>query len=314
MSCTIRLLLDHRFTGLIEQNPLWSYFDMSYASPETMADMASTLDYDLFVLKDDRKHVHEALLDVLGGHERIVLLSDEPHLHEDPSRVIPLPSDPTDIIRSLPSIHGPDTFIMRCRLIRHLQTVLRSKSKDAGEQASRMPRLVRALCQSIINDHAHAFPVPRSFMQDVIMFSAIHDIGKIEIDDDILLYSGIYDDAMRAAMKEHAALGTQVYERYAVAFGTHVSVVASNIIRYHHERYDGTGYPIGLKGEEIPLEARIVGIADVFEALASKRVYKEKTPSDEIIRILMEGSGTHFDPHLSRIMLKDIDIFLNLVE
>jgi putative two-component system response regulator len=177
-----------------------------------------------------------------------------------------------------------------------------------------MPRLVRALCQSIIDDHAHAFPVPRSFMQDVIMFSAIHDIGKIEIDDDILLYSGIYDDAMRAAMKEHAALGTQVYERYAVAFGTHVSVVASNIIRYHHERYDGTGYPIGLKGEEIPLEARIVGIADVFEALASKRVYKEKTPSDEIIRILMEGSGTHFDPHLSRIMLKDIDIFLNLVE
>jgi putative two-component system response regulator len=138
-----------------------------------------------------------------------------------------------------------------------------------------------------------------SFCRDVIKAAPMHDLGKIAVDDAVLRKPGRFTDEEFEKMKHHAAEGARViHEILLHTDDESFKKVAENVAHYHHERWDGSGYPEGIAGEEIPLEARIMAIADVYDALVSKRVYKEAFSYEKADSIIMEGMGTQFDPGL----------------
>ena len=129
-------------------------------------------------------------------------------------------------------------------------------------------------------------------VENILYAAPMHDVGKIGIPDHILLKPGRLDKDEWEIMKKHAAIGAEILRGSDAEF----IQVAETVAMTHHEKWDGSGYPKGLKGEDIPVEGRIVAIADVFDAMTSKRPYKEPLPVGESLKIIKEGSGTHFDP------------------
>jgi putative two-component system response regulator len=145
---------------------------------------------------------------------------------------------------------------------------------------------------------------------ELILYAApLHDIGKVGIPDSILLKPGRFEPDEFEIMKQHAALGAKMLEnaeQYPVLKAGHI------IALEHHEKYDGSGYPNGKKGKDIHLYARIVAIADVFDALSSKRVYKDAMPLEKAIEIMKNDAGSHFDPELIELFLENADGFLDI--
>lgn len=131
-------------------------------------------------------------------------------------------------------------------------------------------------------------------IENIKLASPMHDIGKIGISDAVLLKPGKYTDAEYSQMKEHANIGHLILENS----NSPVLQLADSIAHTHHEKYDGTGYPRKLKGNEIPVEGRIAAIADVYDALSTKRPYKKAFSKSETLKIMTDGRGTHFDPHI----------------
>ncbi|MEN9452552.1 MAG: hypothetical protein RLZZ369_1611 [Pseudomonadota bacterium] len=145
--------------------------------------------------------------------------------------------------------------------------------------------------------------------QDLILDAApMHDIGKVGTPDQILLKPGRLDDAEMAIMREHAAIGFEILNGSQSPFLQLAAVIALS----HHEKFDGTGYPRQLKGEDIPLVGRIVAVADVFDALTSERPYKKAWEVDRALDFLKENSGSHFDPACVRVFLANLDEALQI--
>jgi len=147
---------------------------------------------------------------------------------------------------------------------------------------------------------------------ELILYAApLHDIGKVGIPDVILLKPGRFEPHEFEIMKQHSVIGARMLEgaeRFPV-------INAGRIIAMqHHEKWDGTGYPNALKGEEIHLYARITTIADVFDALSSKRCYKEPMPLEKVLNIMKQDAGVHFDPELITLFLENLDKFLEIKE
>ena len=143
----------------------------------------------------------------------------------------------------------------------------------------------------------------------VLYASPLHDIGKIGIPDAILLKPGKLDDSEFKLMKEHTNIGGLMLDG-----GDEYPIIRAGkiIATQHHEKYDGTGYPKGLQGEEIHIYARIVAISDVFDALSSKRVYKNAFPLEKTLQIMKDGRGSHFDPKLLDLFVDNIHEFLEI--
>ncbi|MGI9308344.1 MAG: HD-GYP domain-containing protein, partial [Gammaproteobacteria bacterium] len=139
---------------------------------------------------------------------------------------------------------------------------------------------------------AEAIALPRKRIQALIKGALLHDVGKLGIPDNILLKPGKLDDKEFTVMKTHVEHGIEITDRASWLED------GQPVVGGHHEKYDGAGYPAGLAGEDIPLEARIFAITDVFDALTSRRPYKEPMPFDEAMQILDSGRGSHFDPSL----------------
>ncbi len=137
---------------------------------------------------------------------------------------------------------------------------------------------------------AEALGLQGAAMQALIAGSFLHDAGKIGIPDAILLKPGRLDEAEMATMRTHVALGEDIVTGAGWLDG------ARDVVGSHHEKWDGSGYPRGLSGPNIPLSARIFAVADVFDALSSRRPYKEPLPFEQVMTILQQGRGSHFDP------------------
>ena len=143
------------------------------------------------------------------------------------------------------------------------------------------------------------------FFTNLIKAAPMHDLGKIAVDDQILRKPGKFTDEEYAQMKTHAAKGAKIVEQVLTEVkDEEFKKIAVNVAHYHHEKWDGSGYPDGLSGEDIPLEARIMALADVFDALVSKRCYKEAFDFDRAFRIIEESLGSHFDPELGSIFME----------
>lgn len=159
------------------------------------------------------------------------------------------------------------------------------------------------LVDEILKDNA--LGLTEDFCEDLVKAAPMHDLGKIAVDDAVLRKPGRFTEEEFNEMKKHAAEGARiVHEILKDTDDVQFHIVAENVAHYHHERWDGSGYPDGLKGEEIPIEARIMAIADVYDALVSKRVYKESMSFEEADRIIMDGMGRHFDEQLKPYYIK----------
>ena len=145
-----------------------------------------------------------------------------------------------------------------------------------------------------------------AMVENILYAAPMHDLGKIGIPDRVLLKPGKLDSEEWEIMKEHAIIGARILEGSEAEFIKLGEVIAM----CHHEKWDGSGYPYNLKGEEIPLAARIVALADVFDALTSKRAYKEPFTLEKSLEIITEGKGTHFDPDVVNAFLSSLDEIL----
>ena len=151
------------------------------------------------------------------------------------------------------------------------------------------------------NKKAKVSVIREKFCKDMIKAAPMHDLGKIAVPDAILQKPGRFTDEEFEKMKEHAAKGGDIVrEILKETDDNEFKVLAENVARYHHERWDGSGYPEKIAGDSIPYEARIMAIADVYDALVSKRVYKERMSFEKADSIIMEGMGVHFDPSLEK--------------
>jgi putative two-component system response regulator len=151
---------------------------------------------------------------------------------------------------------------------------------------------------------------PMDDVRDLLRSAALHDIGKIGINDEILRKAAALDYNEYEYMKTHTILGKQVFEKIIhETGGTKWLYLAKDIAYCHHERWDGTGYPNGLKGEEIPFYARMLTVADVYDALTSRRSYKDPYTHQMAMDIIIEGKGSIFDPNLVDLFIKTNEHF-----
>ena len=192
---------------------------------------------------------------------------------------------------------------MHDNLIMSLAMMVESRDNSTGGHIKRTSEGVRILIDEIQKEGTRH--LSEEFCQDVIKAAPMHDLGKISVDDAVLRKPGRFTDEEYAKMKHHAAEGARViHEILRNTDDESFKTVAENVAHYHHERFDGSGYPDGLSGEQIPFEARIMAIADVYDALVSRRVYKEAFDFKKADTIIMEGMGTQFDPELKSVYEK----------
>lgn len=186
---------------------------------------------------------------------------------------------------------------MHNNLIMSMATMVESRDNSTGGHIKRTSECVRILIDEIKKDNI--FGLTEDFCKNIIKAAPMHDLGKIAVDDAILRKPGRFEPWEFEKMKAHAAEGARiVHEVLKDTDDYEFHIIAENVAHYHHERWDGSGYPEGLKGDEIPLEARIMAIADVYDALVSKRVYKESMSFEQANEIIMGGMGKHFDKRL----------------
>lgn len=180
--------------------------------------------------------------------------------------------------------------------------MVESRDLSTGGHIKRTSEVVRIFADELSKMDSSLTP---EFLQLVIRSAPMHDLGKIGVDDSILRKQGKFTDEEYDKMKEHAANGARIVKDVLTGVEDERFVeVAVNVAHYHHEKVNGKGYPEGLKGEEIPIEARIMALADVFDALVSKRCYKEAFSYDKAFSIIEQDAGTHFDERLAGIFLK----------
>ena len=188
---------------------------------------------------------------------------------------------------------------MHDNLILSMATMVESRDNSTGGHIRRTSDVVRILIDEI--KAQGDMNLTDEFCENMIKAAPMHDLGKIAVDDAILRKPGRFTDEEFEKMKAHAAEGGRIVHEILKNTDDHAfHLLAENVARYHHERWDGSGYPEGLKGEEIPLEARIMAVADVYDALVSKRVYKERMSFEQADKIIMESMGKHFDARLEK--------------
>ena len=178
-----------------------------------------------------------------------------------------------------------------------LARLAESRDEDTGEHVLRVRDYCQALAEQLRQGSPYAREISEQFLSDLYRSTPLHDIGKVGISDAILFKPGRLTPEEFEIVKMHTVLGGRVLEDVVLhsESGSFLEM-AVTIARHHHERFDGSGYPSGLKGEAIPLPARIVALADVFDALTSVRPYKPAYAADHARRLVCEDSGKHFDP------------------
>ena len=173
------------------------------------------------------------------------------------------------------------------------------RDQDTGEHVLRVQKLTDAIARELKAMGLYTEALSPEVMDMIGMASILHDVGKVGTPDHILFKPGRLDPDERVIMEQHAGIGDQILRKASqMVKGVSYLSLGSQISGGHHEHYDGNGYPQRLKGEDIPLPARIVAVVDVFDALLSKRPYKEPWPLKETMEYIKGKSGTQFDPHV----------------
>ena len=189
--------------------------------------------------------------------------------------------------------------------IRTMSMLAELKDNDTGEHIQRTSEYCRLLAQSLAEDPFFRKYITEDYIKDLVRSAPLHDIGKVGIPEAILLKPGKLTDSEFEIMKTHTGLGAQVLSTAAesLEFRSFFEI-GYQIVLHHHENWDGSGYPHGLKGRDIPLSARIMSIADVYDALTTERPYKRAFSHDEAMEIILKEKGRKFDPKLIENLLR----------
>jgi putative two-component system response regulator len=188
-------------------------------------------------------------------------------------------------------VHIDELKNTHLELIQRLGRAAEFKDNETGMHVIRMSHVSGRIALEMGMD--------AGFAEQLVHAAPMHDIGKIGIPDHVLLKPGKLDDEELAIMRTHPQLGAEILDKS----NSQLIRLAHTVALYHHEKWDGSGYPFGLKGEEIPIEARIVAVADVFDALLSKRPYKEAWPVEKAVEEIKSQINRHFDPQVVAAML-----------
>lgn len=193
---------------------------------------------------------------------------------------------------------------MQSGLIMVLADMVESRDKCTGDHVRRTAAYTKIIMEEMRKKGFYKEQLTDEFISDVFQSAPLHDIGKIQVRDAILNKPGKLTDEEFQEMKQHTTAGRDIISKAiaTVPVSGYLSE-AGNLAEYHHEKWNGTGYPNGLAGEEIPLSARIMAVADVFDALVSKRSYKKPFTYEEAFDIIRDGAGTHFDPKVAEAFL-----------
>lgn len=193
-----------------------------------------------------------------------------------------------------------------------LAKMAEAKDEDTAVHLDRMKEYTVLLAKRLKERGVYAEELTAEFIRALEKFSPMHDIGKVGIRDDVLRKPGKLDPDELVHMRTHASYGANVLreaEENIARSGRTLFAMGIRIAAYHHEKWDGSGYPTGIAGLKIPLEARIVALADVFDALTTRRPYKEPFTFEDSIEIIRKDRGTHFDPSIADVFFQDIAIF-----
>jgi len=189
--------------------------------------------------------------------------------------------------------------------IEGLAKLAESRDPETGDHLMRMSIYSAIIAEQLSIDSAYSENINSAYIRDVFRFAPMHDIGKVGIEDSILLKPGRLTSEERTEMEKHPVIGADVLKRcenQMNELGHSIFSVGIEIAESHHEKFDGTGYPNKLKAQEIPLSARIVAAADVFDALTSKRPYKDAWPVEKALSVMCEDAGKHFDPEVMKAL------------
>jgi len=190
-----------------------------------------------------------------------------------------------------------------------------SRDQETGRHLERVQRYSRVLANQLIGHSLPNYRIESRLVQLIYQTSPLHDIGKVGIPDSVLLKPGRLSNEEFEVMKTHTTLGAETLDAALLQNPqAQFLQVARDIAMSHHERFDGKGYPQGLSGEEIPLAARIVAVADVYDALTSKRVYKGAYTHLAARGIIEKDSGSHFDPEIVKVFLDQEEEFIRIQE
>ncbi|NLW70240.1 MAG: HD-GYP domain-containing protein [Eubacteriaceae bacterium] len=213
---------------------------------------------------------------------------------ENQLKVVALKNDLSAQLESISS--------MQERLLYTMSDIIENRDLETGGHVRRTSEVVRLIADAIRMDPD--FEITDTFYRNVINSAPLHDLGKIAIPDSILKKPGALTDEEYEKVKEHPIISAQIIEKAMRGVEDEELIeTAKNIALYHHERMDGKGYPEGLKGEQIPLEARIMAIADVYDALVSERCYKASMDFGEAYDTIQKAMGTQFDPGLNKYFI-----------
>lgn len=193
---------------------------------------------------------------------------------------------------------------MQSGLITVLADVVESRDQCTGNHIRNTAAYTEIILDELSKHGKYEGKLTDEYIQSTIQSAPLHDIGKIKIPDAILNKPGKLSDTEYEEMKKHTTEGMEIIDEAIHLVPDPMYLTETkNMAEYHHERWDGKGYPVGLQGEEIPLSARIMAVADVYDALVSERSYKKGMDADKAFYIIQEGSGTHFDPNVVEAFL-----------
>lgn len=205
-----------------------------------------------------------------------------------------------------PSIKGLEYY--QEEMVMGFATLVENKDDSTGGHIRRSSEYAKLIAENLMKKPKYKNIITRDYLNNLIQAAPMHDIGKIGIPDSILQKPGRLTDEEFEIMKKHAAKGGKIIEdTFGNLFNMDYENIAYNVARHHHEKWNGRGYPDGLAGEDIPLCARIMAVADVFDAVSTKRCYRDAMELDECYDIIIKGRGTDFDPDIADAFLEDRD-------
>ena len=178
-----------------------------------------------------------------------------------------------------------------------LGSIVEYRNVESGDHVLKVKEFTRILCQIYMQTYPDS-GLNKDRIDTIVSASSLHDIGKISIPDSVLLKPGRLTDEEYELMKSHTLRGAEMLENVDGVWTDEFKKCCSNICKFHHEKYDGGGYPYGMSGDDIPLEAQIVGLADVYDALVSERIYKKAYSLDKSFHMIINGEAGIFSPKI----------------
>ncbi|MGN0166207.1 MAG: HD-GYP domain-containing protein [Lachnospiraceae bacterium] len=203
-----------------------------------------------------------------------------------------------------PSIHGLEHY--HHEMVMGFATLVENKDDNTGGHIRRSSAYAVLIAKNLRKNNQYKNTITKDYLDNLQQSAPMHDIGKIGIPDVILQKPGRLTDEEYNKMKEHPVIGGEIIQNtFGHLFDGEYASMAYQVARYHHEKWNGKGYPDGIRGTEIPLCARIMAVADVFDAVSAKRCYRDALPLKECYRIILKGRGEDFDPDIVDAFMLD---------